>query len=54
MSHARLPVAGIYTCGVLSAALMLLLLFYFGVFDGLWDVIIENADVRTIVKALLD
>jgi hypothetical protein len=43
MSQARTPVSVIYACGLLTAALVLFLLFYFGVFDGLWDALYDLA-----------
>jgi hypothetical protein len=48
MSQARAPVAVIYTCGLVTAGLVLGLMAYVGMFDGAWDILIEN--LKDLVK----
>jgi hypothetical protein len=51
MAHARVPVSVIYTCGLLTTGLILLLLAYEGMFDGLWTELFD--DLKEILKFLL-
>lgn len=37
MSQARTPVTLIYAFGLLAVGLVLVLMNYFGMFEGLWD-----------------
>lgn len=48
MSHARAPVSVIYTCGLMTAGLIFVLLAYEGVFDGVWGALVDT--LRDIAK----
>jgi hypothetical protein len=50
LAQARVPVSVIYTCGLLATGLILLLLAYERMFDGLWTELLD--DLREIVKFL--
>ncbi|HZQ96155.1 MAG TPA: hypothetical protein VFA67_14155 [Candidatus Sulfotelmatobacter sp.] len=52
MQQSRGAVTGLYFCGALTAGLILALMAYLGVFDGLWNELFES--VKDIAKYLLD